>query len=555
MKGKGYRDVFVLMGEGYIPPEAHAPMKKNSIRKSIFLNPEDGGSSLFTRRVRMTQKHGEPENTETSPIDDNRRKTQMPEIKEMNESKHYETEESKLSKRDLSASFDSQQIEENPESSDKHLSDKAVTLDQDIHLSPRRSQNKPALHMTRIPSLLEIEARMTPKASPHGAEKDRKSLNHMMIPVPDEIEEDEILDELEEDKDDNFMPDEIDSPGLKSMKKKIQEEARLSQMSPKNAFLKRTSAFSVLHLNNLVEKETPQVPKQSGLTLELHKIEDKSPNLSPIPSKRSIGRDLIIPIVTPDDSPKRTDKNDASEIEELDIQKPANSKHRASIKMSEPDKFLQKLNEIGESALNEIRTPQGVRSQNNIKEMQIVSVKRDSTKMATREPKFRYGASKEEVSIAFSRKGSVEDVGSDSDSEKGDKDSLDEPVDNFTEFENETDQEEAIKKNSKFREEYKRKISLRYQNISNLCLGMVCLDMILSELYFFSDSKIHHNNNSYHLVYFFLILFLLVIMVMRVNVRHLDLFKTLITSLLFIRLFSDFAEIYLYLNDERMYLK
>jgi hypothetical protein len=545
MKGKGNKDVHILCGEGYIPPEPIVPMKKNSIRKSILVSGDPISSSLFTRRVKMTQNQGEI-SSPSELIVDSRGKRAMPSIEELNEEKpHGEENNSKLSKRDLSSSHESDEEMENPDSLIKRDSDRVITLDQDINLSPRRSQTiRSRIQATRIPSFNELDIRQTPKASPYNNDKDRKSIQQMIIPVPDDDENEE---NDEGDKEDNFMPDEIESPGLKNIKRKFKDEARLSQLSPRSPFMKRTSMMSIAQLNNLAERETPQIPSGNKKTIELHRIEDDSPSLSPINLKQTNNRDLIIPIVTPDASPK---KDHVSEDE------PHNRfKHRASLKYSKTTQFTDKLAEMGEIALNEIRTPQGVRtmSQNQLREIHLVNSKKDHPRKS-KDIQFRYGT-KDEISINFSRKGSVEDIGSDSESDKSDKNSADDQVDNFTEFEKHSDQEEIVLKSPKFIEELKRKLSLRYQNISNFCLGIVCLDMILSELYFFSDTSIKHDNNSYHIIYLFIIVFTLILMVLRINVNHLDLFKGIVLALLFTRLLADFVEIYLYLDDVSFQLK
>lgn len=547
MKGKGYKDVHILCGEGYIPPEPTAPMKKNSLRKSILVTGDHITSNLFSRRVRMTQNLGEV-NSPSELLIDVKAKQNMPAIKEINEDKHHEDEHSKLSKGDLSSSHDSNEEMEDPDSFIKKDSDRVITLDQDINLSPRRSQRSQSrgrIQATVIPSLREVEKRGSAKSSPFSLDVDRKSIQNMLQSVPDLIEEEE---EHEHDKDEeNFMPDEIESPGLKTMKQRIKEEARLSQLSPKSPFMKRTSNLNIAHLNKLAERETPQIPTEPKKMIQLHKIENDSPHLSPANSNHQSKRDLIIPVVTPDASPKKT--NEDEEIH------PKNKHHRPSLKYSMTDQFSKRVAELGETALNEIRTPQGLKSQSQyqLREAQLITATKSQPRKS-KDIRLRYG-SKEEISINFSRKGSTEDIGSDTDSDKSDKNSGEDPVEDFSEFEKQTDQESLVVKSSKFIEELKRKISLRYQNISNLCLGIVCLDMILSEFYFFGDSSIKHQHTSYHIIYFFIILFTLILMIMRINIHHLDMFKTLVLFLLFARLLADFIEVYLYLDDISFKLK
>lgn len=541
MKGKGNKDVHILCGEGYIPPEPSAPMKKNSLRKSILVTGDHATSNLFSRRVRMTQNLGEV-NSPSELFIDLKAKKEMPLIKELNEEKHLD-EHSKLSKGDLSSSQDSNEELEDPVSLIKKDSDRLITLDQDINLSPRRSQSRGRIQATRIPSFNEFDKRGSGKTSPFSLDMDRKSIHQILQAVPD-IEEEE--DDHEKDEE-NFMPDEIESPGLKNMKKRIKEEARLSQLSPKSPFMKRTSNLNIAQVNKLAERETPQIPTESKKAIQLQKIENDSPRLSPANSNKQSKRDLIIPIVTPDISPKKS-----SEAEE-NVHK--NKHHRASLKYSISDQFSKRVAELGESALNEIRTPQGLKSQSQfqIKEAQLISSKKEQHRRS-KDLRLRY-SSKDEISINFSRKGSAEDIGSDTDSDKSDKNSAEDPVEDFSEFEKQTDQEAFVLKSPKFIEELKKKISFRYQNMSNLCLGIVCLDMILSEFYFFGDSSIKHQHTSYHIIYFFIILFTLILMIMRINIHHLDLFKTLVLFLIFSRLLMDFIEIYLYLDDISYKLK
>ena len=539
MKGKGNKDVFILNQEGFVPPEPTAPIKKNSIRKSILLTSDQVASSLFSRRVRLTQNEGQ--DTPNSPTEYGSEgrgvysRRAMPSIEEINEDKHHGEEDvaSKLSKGDLSSSHDSEE-QENPDSLEKRDSDKVITLDHDVAYSPRRSQSRNKIQATKIPSFHDVmindQKAGSPRSSPFMRDRESKKegLNLIGIPVPEDGERSGDSNSFMPD-----MPDEMDSPGLKNMKRRIKEEHRLSNLSAKNNFMKRTSIANLQLLNELIEPGESKEDSPIDKARDLEQMDETEAH--PRTFRQSPRNNIIIPILTPEDSPKKDQPNQLDRLQRLG--------HRLSLKYNERDNFARKLSEIGDSALHEIRTPQGPRSM-PLKEAQLVQNKRESMKMS-KNAALRYGT-KDEISIAFSRKGSMDDPGSDSESEKSQSNSGDEELEDFTEFEKNSDQAAQVLKSSKFLNEYKRKLAMRYPNIANLCLGIVCLDMVLSEFYFFSDEAIKHQDTSYHIAYFFVILLAMILIVMRVNLYHYSLFKGLVLLLLFGRLLADFVEVYLY---------
>lgn len=102
-------------------------------------------------------------------------------------------------------------------------------------------------------------------------------------------------------------------------------------------------------------------------------------------------------------------------------------------------------------------------------------------------------------------------------------------------------------KSKRFLEEYQNKLIQRYPHVSNFSLGIVCLDMIISELIYFMSSDVPANSGGYHIIYFAIIALLLLVIIMKVNQHNLTLFKVTVISLFLIRLFTDFLEIYLFM--------
>lgn len=546
MKGKGYKDVHILLEEGLFVPESLSPVKKNSIRKSVLITNDQYSSTLFARRNRYTQNELPPPDASPEEVNNfGMKRIGMPSIEELNEDRPQIEEDppSKLSKGDLSDSHETSEVQNKDDSLPECQSAKHVMLEQDNGLTPLRSQTKANIPATKIASYTELESgngRLSVESAPGVPEKERLSIQKGGKPLVFDFKFEAIQEEP-------FMPDEMDSPALKNIKRKIMEEAKISSLSPRSAFAKRTSMLNAEQINELMTNETTTNKIEQKPKIKLHRVEPRSQ--SSVSLKKESIKELVLPISSPIEPPTKTTPSSNLEV-------PQKLRHRPSLKLSKISQVNKKIVEIAEFAPNDVRTPEGLKNQSfGLKEPQPRQLAKEPRKIQT--PQLQYGT-RDELSFAFSRRESMDDIDSEFETDRSQEATLEEKEEDFVEFQKNqknTGQFESSIKDPKFLEQFKKKIALRYPNIASLCLGLVCLDMILSEIYYFSDPVTKESNKTYHIFYFFVIIFLLILMIMRISTHHLDIFKGLIFGILMTRLLADFFELYLFLDDGIQHLK
>ena len=142
----------------------------------------------------------------------------------------------------------------------------------------------------------------------------------------------------------------------------------------------------------------------------------------------------------------------------------------------------------------------------------------------------------------------MDDIGSDTISQISSQDSDEHELNELIDNENTEDNSRAIIQSKRFVDDFNQKLILRYPQISNICLGVVCLDMLISEVTYFMDPIRKNLNSSFNITYFGIVFLLILVIVGQVNRNKLMAFKLIVLGLLFLRLIADFIEIYLLMD-------
>lgn len=542
MKGKGDRDVYVLQ-DYYLEPEPERPLDRKQSFKKSFIQPQTsdrpGNISLiqpFDSQAKRSDHSSSPSQVSPFRTFGKLLNRGMPLIKEQNEDRPEGTGESeaRLSKGDLDSSHESySKSNSSHHDDDKHT---LTRLHQDMLSTSRNNVLLRKSMGTKIPTIAELE-----RSSPFTNENidNVDSLRKITMHMPD-------LEAIEE---------EIESPGLRSMRKRLMDEAALAGLTPRSPFLRssvKLSSNSIGKMNSMVltpircdneevssksKAKSNDSSRRGSIDIRVKEMTQTDNNIGL--EDAPINRPVVL-LDTPDKNPR--------------VIKAANQlrRHRTSITM-EHDDLRKRIALAGADALQEIQTPQDIKRP-SLRDRENVSKRIGgipaSNKLVNRENKIGISRrpSKEDFSINLSRRASMDDIGSDTISQKSSQDSDEHELNELVDNENTEDNSRAIIQSKRFVDDFNQKLILRYPHISNICLGVVCLDMLISEVTYFIDPIRKNLNSSFNITYFGIAFLLILVIVGQLNRNKLMAFKLIVLGLLFLRLIGDFIEIYLLMD-------
>lgn len=553
MKGKGDKDVYVLQNDVLLEQEDQIQIdRKHSLRKSVY---ED----LIEKSAKRSNPMNEPNVKEftlrtstESPIPisfktfGGARGPSMPFLNELNEGRQpYDMNDSKpkLELKDLDSSHESDSKSKSDALAHLDDSDKPVQFHEDAHFSPRRSTvNKIRINGTRMPSSQDLKRRFDIEI------ENRDSMRNIASYLPD-------LEAIDEEQ-------EILSAGLLKMKKRLKDEDMLSKLSLKSPFLKKISKFNQADLQenspiqlspvafddeNMEENTNKKSKGSSKKSSFVHRFEESHQKAETDKPLSLELRNPVLMLDLPENNPK--------------VIKAAIQLRKARNSVSLDKNLLRKqLQTRGIEALQEIQTPQEQKYQ-SMRESSSQSnqpVKRIAMKFNGRRPSIMAKDSdaprrsiRGDLSMSMSKRESVDDLPSVTLSQNSSQDSEQDDLKDIVDNEKAAEEARIILKSAKFTENFKNKLITRYPYISNICLAVVVLDMLISEVCYFIDPLNVHASTGYHIVFLGIIFLLTLMIIAQVNKQNLSVFKFIVYTLFFGRLISDFIEIYAFIQDSR----
>jgi hypothetical protein len=551
MKGKGNVDVFVLIQDQLVGSDRFNELNQSS-KISSAIKKANRADSLKQIHQPLLPATNNLKSTLYPPMFRNSvsiRGSLMPPIREQNEERPgctIETEP-KLSKGDLESSIDSD--DDKSGQSEKQV----VKLESDVYMSPRRNtaQKKSRITATRIPSIQVLEVPEKTK-SPYENEENLSSFRH-------------LVQDFDGGGDLTGRPlKDSTSPGLAKMQKILQDEDFLANLSPQSLLRSSISRLSNKSKNSNQRGSKPLfqltvLHSQEGvpeIQEEREEDENKSPELmnefkTPVKERdedeQTEGGNIIKSRMILLDTPEKNPNFLRATTHQL-------RKQRSSV-IVDKEELQKKISQMGEVALQELRTPQQIKRMSvwepgakQVKRKESYTANRKSNNSLPRSDGLKR-MSRDLRTSSFQVKNSMEDVASEAGSDNSIQNSDDEEnkKEEIADVERMQEAEVKLLKNPEFLEEFKRKMMLRYPYISNLCLTIVLFDMIVSELLYFMDEDMQNSSGNYHIIYILIMGLILLVIIMKVNLYSLTIFKATIFSLFVIRLFIDFLEIYLYM--------